>query len=209
VEAEVAEEPAPIGLHKPLSGKEAMFVLLVATNLGIFALGSFVAALSNLSSSRFVSAIGAGSASALFAALLARFLYDFLPQRAWLERSVLTVERGSQRRQCDLASAKIIELNSTMPNLTRGYSGAVPVLRARQHEGDALVRVVLRGDDLRIVPADQLLLLAEAIESGPAPAAHAPKVCRRLRKLADKQRPLPALDWSFRTDPHGTRRTEN
>jgi hypothetical protein len=64
---------------------------------------------------------------------------------------------------------------------------------------------VLRGEDLRIIPASQLLLLAEAIESGPAPAPHAPKVCRRLRELASKQQPLPAPDWSFRTDPHSAR----
>jgi hypothetical protein len=96
-----------------------------------------------------------------------------------------------------------------MPPLTGGYSDAVPVLRARQETGSNVVRLVLRETDLRILPAAELLLLAEAIESGPAPAPRAWNVCQRLRKLAAKQQPLPALDWSFRTDPHGTKGATN
>jgi hypothetical protein len=137
--------------------------------------------------------------------LLGRFIYDFTPQRAWLEGSELAVERGGRRRHCNLATTEIIKLSYTMPTLTRGYSHAVPVLRARQYKGGTVIRLVLRGDDLRIMPAGDLLLLAEAIESRPAPAVRAHKVCRRLRKLADKQEPPPNLDWSFRTNPSGTR----
>lgn len=93
-----------------------------------------------------------------------------------------------------------------MPPLTRGATDAIPVLRARQGQGGALVRLALRGDDLRLLPANQLLLLVAAIESGPACGEGAEQVCRRLRSLADKQKPRPVPDWSFRTDPHGTRK---
>ena len=203
-EADVAEDQATIGLSGPLTGPQGLSIVFPATCLGIFAIGSFGAALANLGGD-LARAGAAGLAAIVFGALLARFLYDFAPQRAWLKGSILAAQRGGRQQQCDLSSAESIKLSSTMPPLTRGYSDAVPVLRARQETGSRLVRVVLRGDDLRIIPAAQLLLLAEAIESGPAPAPNAPKVCRRLRDLASKQQPLPALGWSFRTDPHNTR----
>jgi hypothetical protein len=197
----------PIGLTKPLPGLDAWLIGYSAAFFTLVVIGSLVGALSNLNSGRVGATVAAGLAAIAFSALAARLLYDFLPQRAWLDGSVLIVERGGRQRECDLATAKMIKLSSTMPPLDRGYPHAVPVLLARQDHGHGQVRLVLRGDDLRIVSADQLLLLAEAIQSGPSPAPHAPKVCRRLRKLADKQQPLPTLDWSFRTDPHGTRRT--
>lgn len=201
------EESVPIGLTKPFSGMQAWSLAFSAAFLALVAVGSLVAALSNLSSGRVGAAVGAGLVAIAFSALLARVLYDFVPQRAWLDGSVLAVERWDKPRQCDLASAEIIKLSRTMPPPDRGYPHIVPVLLARQHEDHRLVRLVLRGDDLRTVPGEQLLRLADAIESGPSLAPQAPKVCRRLRMLADKQQPLPALDWSFRTDPDGTRRT--
>jgi hypothetical protein len=146
-----------------------------------------------------------GLAAAVFAALLGRFLHDFVPQQAWLQGSVLVVRRGQREHRCDLATAEILQLGRTMPPLTRGYTDAVPVLRARQQDSGPVVRLVLRGDGLGILPAAQLLLLAEAIESGPPRGGKAEMVCRRLRSLADRQKPPPVLDWSFRTDPRGTR----
>jgi hypothetical protein len=203
-EVDVAEERGTIGLSGSLSGLQRMSIVFPGACLALFAIASFGAALANLGG-HLARAGVAGLVGLAFSALLARFLYDFIPQRAWLEGSVLAVERGGRERRCDLASAEIIKLSLTMPPLTRGYSDAVPVLRARQEPRRRHVRVVLRGDDLRIVPASQLVLLAEAIESGPAPAPRAPKVCRRLRDRARRQQPLPELDWSFRTDPHDTR----
>jgi hypothetical protein len=200
----MAEESKTIGLSRPLSGMQAMSIVFPGACLALFAITSFGVALASLGGHP-ARAGAAGLFSLASSALLARFLYDFIPQRAWLEGTVLTEVRGGRARQCDLASAEIIKLSTTMPPLTRGYSDAVPVLRARQEARGKLVRVVLRGDDLCIVPASQLVLLAEAIESGPAPAPQASKVCRRLRKQAGKQQPLPALDWRFRSDPHGTR----
>jgi hypothetical protein len=128
-----------------------------------------------------------------FGAIFARFLCDFIPQRCSLRGTVLVVERSGRERRCDLATAEILRLGHTVPPLTRRATDDVSVLRARQHEGGTLVRLVLRRDDLRIVPADQLPLLAQAIEPGPARSGSAEKVCRRLRSLADMQKPLPAL----------------
>jgi len=201
----VPDEPVPIGLREPLAGMQALSIVFPGAILGFFILGGFGAAVSNLSEGHLAQAGIAGLVTAAFSAVLARYVYDFTPQRAWLDGSGLAVERGGRRRHCNLATAETIKLSYTMPPLTRGYSHAVPVLRARQCRSGRAVRLVLRGDDLRIMPASDLLLLAEAIESGPAPAPRAPKVCRRLRKLAEKPEPLSALDWSFRTDPGGTR----
>ena len=205
-EAQVPEEPVTIGISGPLVGMQAMSIVFPGAVLAAFVLGAAGIAISNLSAGRFAGAGAAGLLAIAFAALFARFLYDFIPQRSSLNGSVLVVERGSRKRWCDLATAEILKLGRTMPPLTGGATDAVPVLRARQHDGGPLVRLVLRGDDLRILPAGQLLLLAETIESGSARSKGAEKVCRRLRSLADKQKPLPVHDWSFRTDPRGTRK---
>lgn len=199
------EESLAIGLSRPLSGMQALSVIFPGTVLAGFAMGAFGGVLSSLGGRNLTEAIVAGLLTVAFSALLARFLYDFLPQRAWLRGSVLAVERRGRQRQCDLATAEVVKLGRTVWPMTRGYSDAVPVLCARQRKGSALVRLTLRGDDLRIAPAAQLVLLAEAIESRPESTARAANACARLRRLADKQAPLPVLDWSFRTGPHRTR----
>jgi hypothetical protein len=104
-----------------------------------------------------------GLVAGVFAALLGWFLHDFVPQRAWLQGSVLVVKRGQRERRCDLATAEILRLGRTMPPLTRDCTDAVPVLRAQQQNSGPVVRRVLPGDGLCILPAAQLLLLAEAI----------------------------------------------
>ena len=200
------EEPVTIGISGRLSGILAISIVFPGAILAVFVLGALGGAVASLSAGRYAGAGGAGLLAIAFGAIFARFLHDFIPQRSSLRGTVLVVERNGRERRCDLATAEILRLGRTMPPLTRGATDDVPVLRARQHEGGKLVRLVLRGDDLRIVPAAQLLLLVEAIESGSARRGRAEKVCRRLRSLADKQKPLPALDWSFRTDPQGTRK---
>jgi hypothetical protein len=200
------EEPVTIGISGPLPGRQAMSIAFPGAVLAVFALGAVGDAVSDLVAGRFAGAGATGLLAVAFAALLARFLHDFIPQRSWLRGSVLVVERGSRESRCDLATAEILRLGRTMAPLTRGATDAVPILRARQDQGGTLVRLVLRGNNLRILPADQLLLLAAAIESGPARSEGGKKVCRRLRSLADKQKPRPVPDWSFRTDPHGTRK---
>ena len=178
------EASVAIGLSGPLRGMQAWSIILPGAVFATFAAGTLGGALARLAAGNFAEAgataflLGAPST-----AVFARFLYDFVPQRAWLKGSILTVERRGRQRQCDLATAEVIGLSWTMPPFTRGYSDAVPVLRAR-NKGSRLVRLVLRGDDLHIVPKGQLALLAEAIESGPAPALRATKVCRQLGNWA-------------------------
>jgi hypothetical protein len=162
----VANEPVPIGVCEPLSGGPALSILARATILAFFAIGSFGAALA-APGGHPGRAGAAGLAGIAFGALFARFLYDYVPQRAWLDGSVLTTERAGQQRRCNLATAEMIKLGSTMPRMVPGYHDAVPMLRAQQDKGSKPVRLVLRGNDLHIIPAAELLLLAQAIESRP------------------------------------------
>jgi len=203
------EEPVPIGIHGPLSGTLALSIDLPVFVLAAFVLGSAAGVLASLAERHFVTAGWLGLLTAAFSAVLARFLYDFGPQRGWLRGSVLSVERLGGPRECDLATAEVVKLGWTMPTMTRGYTEAVPVLAVRQHKGGSLVRLALRGVDLRILPANELLQLAAALESGPAPSPAAAKTSRRLRKLAESEKSLPPLDWSFRSDPQGTRPSVN
>jgi hypothetical protein len=183
------EEPVTIGISGPLSGMLTMSIVFPGAGLALFVLGTLGGAVASLGAGTYAAAGGDCLLAIPFGAIFARFLYDFIPQRSSLRGTVLVVERNGRERRCDLATAEILRLGRTMPPLTRGVTADVPVLRARQHKGGKLVRLVLRGDDLRIMPADQLLLLADAIESGSARTGRAEKVCRRLRSLADKQKP--------------------
>ena len=90
--------------------------------------------------------------------------YPFLPQRAWLEGSVLTVERSvlpvwsglltaegglltaegkRDVRQCDLGSASKMALRQVPPP----FSWSVLVLYASQEPGSLPVRLVLADPD--------------------------------------------------------------
>jgi hypothetical protein len=139
--------------------------------------------------------------AAIFDGLLARFLYDFLPRRGWLDGTVLTVRGPRRERQCDLASAVVVKFGRTMPTMARGIA-APPVLVARQEPGSPPVRLLLRGPDLRPFPPGDLRLLAAAISQRPAPAAkQIQTVVRLLHEMAeDAQSPQGiVVDWSHRT----------
>jgi hypothetical protein len=123
----------------------------------------------------------------------------WLPQRAWLDGTVLVVERGGAVRQCDLAAASGVTLRA------RRFDGFL-VLRAyegtSQDPSVALAVRFQRRQQLLIRP-DALRLLAEAIGSRPGQAAH---VARELRGLADAEdRRNPPRDWSLRASPQGWR----
>jgi hypothetical protein len=152
--------------------------------------------------------------------------YPFLPQRAWLEGSVLTVERnvlpvwGSlltaegglltiegkrDVRQCDLGSASKIALRQVPPL----FSWSVLVLYAWQEPGSPPVRLVLAGPGWVLLTAAHLRMLAQVIGSRPGqPGRKISNVVRHLRDLAACQdlRTQP-IDWSFRTDPKGHHRS--
>jgi hypothetical protein len=134
-------------------------------------------------------------------------LYPHLPQHAYLEGSVLTVEdKRGQARQCDLGSAAEITLK-TAYTIGRGWS--FRVLYSRQAPGTPPVRLVLEGPDWFLVSAQHLRLLAQIISSRPGdPGKKARKAAQRLRDMASCQdyqnRPV---DWSFRTAPKGRNRS--
>lgn len=128
-----------------------------------------------------------------------KFLYPFLPQRAWLEGSMLTVESGQGVGRCDLASAAQIALRSVPPFISWSFL----VLYAYQEPGSRPVRLVLEGPDWILLTAPQLRALAAVIGSRPAElAGQTRRVVRRLGELADyvDLRTNPT-DRSFRINP--------
>jgi hypothetical protein len=190
---------------------------------------STVAVIGNLISGQFAAAGGMVLGAAIFGALFAGFLYNYLPRRAWLDGSVLTIEGTRDLRQflslnarpegnvlpidgtedlrrCDLSSASVIRLHTAVPPMTMG--GAALVLYARQQADSLPTRLLLRGPDLLPLPPEHLRMLAAAIESRPEPHdKKTSKVIRRLYALADEAESAKpaAVDWSFRTDPRGQR----
>jgi hypothetical protein len=133
------------------------------------------------------------------------FMYRFLPQRAWLEGSVLIVEHKQKARRCDLLSASLIRLR------TYGFIGGWTflVLEACQELANEPVRLVLEGPDWILLTAAHLRMLAQIISSrSVTPDKRAQRVVQRLHRLADYQefRPSRPVDWSFRTDPQGLNR---
>jgi hypothetical protein len=129
------------------------------------------------------------------------FLYPHLPQRAFLDGSVLTVEdKRAHTRQCDLVTATEITLKTAY---TIGWGWSFRILYSRQAPGTPPARLVLEGPDWFLVSAQHLRLLAQIISSRPGdPGQKIRKVVPRLRDMARYQdyqnRPV---DWSFRTDP--------
>lgn len=128
------------------------------------------------------------------------FLYPFLPQRAWLEGSVLTVEYKQAVRRCDIALASKIALRRVW---TIGGNWSFLVLYAYQEPASEPVRLVVQGPDWVLLTAEHLRMLAQVIDSRPGePGKKIKKIVSRLRGLADyedlRTRPI---DWSFRTGP--------
>jgi hypothetical protein len=130
-----------------------------------------------------------------------RFLRPFLPQRAWLQGSVLTVDDGQGARQCDLDSASKIALRSVPPIGTWSFL----VLYAWPEPGSTPVRLVLDGPGWLLLTGDHLRMLARVIGSRPGtPSSKINKIVRHLNDLAayDDLHSQP-IDWSFRTNPQG------
>jgi hypothetical protein len=128
---------------------------------------------------------------------------SFLPQQAWLEGSILTVESGQDIRRCDLASASRIAIRS-VPRFT---SWSFLALYAYQAPGSPPVRLVLEGPRWVLLTAAQLRALAAVISSRSGElGGKTRRVVRRLGELAAyvdlRTKPI---DWSFRTDPRGQR----
>ncbi len=146
-------------------------------------------------------------------------LYPFLPQRAWLDGTVLIVEYQHQVRQCDLRTASRIRIRQIT---AFGWKMPFHVLEARQKASGEPAGLVLSGPDSWILlTPGHLRLLAQIISSRPAEAGQGlqkllrflsgrdvKQMVRFLNDLANLQqfRLNGPVDWSFRTDPHGLNR---
>jgi hypothetical protein len=123
----------------------------------------------------------------------------WLPQHAWLDGTVLVVERAQAARQCDLAAASGVTLQT-------GRLDRFLVLNAFEgHDQDPSVSLAVRFQRRQqlLIRPDALRLLAEAIGSRPGSPTH---VARELRGLADaEEQRNPPRDWSLRTSPEGWR----
>jgi hypothetical protein len=128
-----------------------------------------------------------------------------LPQKAWLQGSLLIVERGGEVRQCDLATATRIKLRSVPPFINLSFE----VLSAYPEPKSAPTRLVLTGPDWSTLTAQQARQLAQIIGSRTHDRKAADKIVWYLRDLAAREdfRTQP-IDWSFRTDPEGLRKRQ-
>jgi hypothetical protein len=128
-----------------------------------------------------------------------------LPQQAWLEGSLLIVERGGKVSQCDLVAAARIKVRSVPPLINLSCE----VLSAYPEPTSIPTRLVLAGPDWYTLTAQQGRQLAQIIGSRTHDKKAADKVVRYLRDLAAREafRTQP-IDWSFRTDPEGLRKRQ-
>jgi hypothetical protein len=118
------------------------------------------------------------------------------PQEAWLEGSVLSVRRGGSVERCDLATATVADL------VTSVFAEPGPSFSVlRVGEKGAVLRYVLKSSDDRALPAEDLRVLAEAFTSGPRASKAAVDVAARLREIAQYGHERPwseRIDWSHR-----------
>jgi hypothetical protein len=143
-------------------------------------------------------------------------LYPLLPQQAWLQGSVLIVQRTreasqsdldiEEHRQCDLATAALIKIRTIKPMLS-GFGWGFEVLYARETADSAPTRLVIAGPDWFLLTGDEYRRLAQILSSRPETDKKIGKVIRHLRDYgaAEDFRSQPP-DWSFRTDSGGSRR---
>jgi len=135
-------------------------------------------------------------------------LYPLLPQQAWLQGSLLIVERSQKVSQCDLATAARIKIRSVKPFLS-GLGWLFEVLDAYQALDSAPTRLVLTGPDWYLLTGAEYRQLAQILGSRADTDRKINRLIRRLQNYAAYEdfRSQPP-DWSFRTDPRGTRKSD-
>ncbi len=135
-----------------------------------------------------------------------RHLYPFLPQKAWLQGSLLIVERFQEVSRCDLATAALIKIRSVKPLLS-GFGWSFEVLHACQALDGAPTRLVLTGPDWYLLTGGEYRRLAQILSSRAGTDGRINKVIRRLQDYgAYEDFRSQAPDWSFRADPSGARK---
>jgi hypothetical protein len=135
-------------------------------------------------------------------------LYPLLPQQAWLQGSLLIVEHFQEVSQCDLATAARIKIRSVKPVLS-GFGWSFEILYAYQVLDSAPTRLVLTGPDWYLLTGDEYRQLAQILSSRADTDRKINRVIRWLQDHAayEDVRSQPP-DWSFRTDPRGTRKRD-
>jgi hypothetical protein len=142
--------------------------------------------------------------AALLGWLAVRSARDGEVQRAWLDRTLLTVQ-GKSVRNCGLSRAATIRLGWTMPWPGRPL---YRVLIARQTWRSWPVRFILRDSEFCDIAPAQLRLLADAIGDRSAFHGRSSRAPRSLRRLADRHDANLARiadEWTFRTSQRGSR----
>jgi hypothetical protein len=134
--------------------------------------------------------------------------YPLLPQQAWLQGSLLIVERFQEVSQCDLATAALIKIRAVKPLLS-GIGWVFGVLHACQALDSAPTRLVLTGPDWYLLTGDEYRRLAQILSSRADADGKIGKVIQSLRDYGAYEdfRSQPP-DWSFRTDPGATRKRD-
>lgn len=132
-------------------------------------------------------------------------LHPLLPQQAWLQGSLLIVERLQEVSQCDLATAARIKIRSVKPVLS-GMGWVFEVLYAYQEIDSVPTRLVLTGPDWYLLSGDEYRQLARILSSRADTGRKINRVIRCLHDCGAYEdfRSQPP-DWSSRTDPRGTR----
>ncbi len=126
-----------------------------------------------------------------------------LPQQAWLQGSLLIVERDGEVRQCDLVTAARIKVRSVPPFINLSFE----ILSAYPEPKNAPTRLVLMGPGWSTLTGQQARQLAQIVGSRTHDRKAADKIVWYLRDLAAREdfRTQP-IDWSFRTDPERVRK---
>ena len=134
------------------------------------------------------------------------YAYPLLPQEAWLQGSVLIVDRFPEVSWCDLATAALIKIRSAKPFFS-GFGWGFGVLHAFQALDSAPTRLVITGPDWFLLTGDEYRRLAQILSSRTDADRKIGKVIWRLQGYgaAEDFHSQPP-DWSFRTDPGGTRK---
>jgi hypothetical protein len=121
-------------------------------------------------------------------------------RRTWLSGTTLIVRGPFGTHTCDLATSPVSVDSAAETRTVSGYGPngttsttvatgrRIPYLVLREAGTGKVVRLVLRGARGRLLPPDQLHLLATALSAGPRPQPYdqqAQQIAAGLRELAD------------------------
>jgi hypothetical protein len=157
-----------------------------AAGLGIFALITTFGLADSLFHDHWLHGLLILPLAVLLDGWFASYARDWFPRRGSLEGTVLEVRGARGVRRCDLASAEVIRVH--MASGVGNLLNSSWILLARQERGGPAVRLMMRGPDFQLFPAEHLRMLADAIGQRPGPVNETiTRAVRRLNALADEQ----------------------